>query len=51
MIVCIASHPNNYRGDLRAGKIYIIRGLKVMLDKDLAVMYNVEVKRLNEVVR
>lgn len=25
-------------------KIYIIRGIKVMLDKDLAEMYNVEVK-------
>jgi hypothetical protein len=29
-------------------KIYIIRGQKVMLDKDLAEMYGVEVKRLNE---
>lgn len=32
-------------------KIYIIRGQKVMLDKDLAEMYNVEVKRLNEAVK
>ena len=32
-------------------KIYIIRGLKVMLDKDLAEMYGVEVKRLNEAVK
>jgi len=32
-------------------KIYIIRGQKVMLDRDLAEMYNVEVKRLNEAVR
>ncbi|HMG82038.1 MAG TPA: ORF6N domain-containing protein [Ferruginibacter sp.] len=31
-------------------KIYIIRGVKVMLDKDLAEMYAVEVKRLNESV-
>lgn len=32
-------------------KIYIIRGQKVMLDKDLAEMYGVEVKRLNEAVK
>jgi hypothetical protein len=28
--------------------IYEIRGQKVMLDRDLAVLYEVEVKRLNE---
>ena len=32
-------------------KIYVIRGQKVMLDKDLAEMYGVEVKRLNEAVK
>lgn len=32
-------------------KIYVIRGLKVMLDKDLAEMYGVEVKRLNQAVK
>ncbi len=32
-------------------KIYVTRGLKVMLDRDLAEMYGVEVKRLNEVVK
>ncbi|MEO6734325.1 MAG: ORF6N domain-containing protein [Ferruginibacter sp.] len=32
-------------------KIFIIRGQKVMLDKDLAEMYSVEVKRLNESVK
>ena len=32
-------------------KIYFIRGQKVMLDRDLAEMYGVEVKRLNEAVR
>ena len=32
-------------------KIYQIRGHKVMLDQDLAEMYGVEVKRLNEQVR
>ena len=32
-------------------KIFIIRGQKVMLDRDLAEMYGVEVKRLNEAVK
>ena len=31
--------------------IYIIRGEKVILDNDLAVLYGVETKRLNEQVR
>ena len=31
--------------------IYIIRGQKVILDSDLAVLYGVETKRLNEQVR
>ena len=32
-------------------KVYIIRGMKVMLDKDLAEMYGVEVKILNQAVK
>lgn len=32
-------------------KIYVIRGMKVMLDADLAELYGVETKRLNEQVR
>ncbi len=32
-------------------RIYLIRGLKVMLDSDLAELYGVSVKRLNEQVR
>lgn len=32
-------------------KILIIRGQKVMLDKDLAQLYEVETKRLNEAVK
>lgn len=32
-------------------KIYIIRGRKVMLDRDLAVLYDVPTKRLNEAVK
>ena len=32
-------------------KIFEIRGCKVMLDFDLALMYNIENKRLKEAVR
>jgi len=32
-------------------KIYTIRGLQIMLDEDLAELYNVETKRLNEQVK
>ena len=32
-------------------KIYIVRGLKVMLDRDLARLYGVETRRLNEQVK
>ncbi|MFH2046303.1 MAG: ORF6N domain-containing protein [Pseudomonadota bacterium] len=34
-----------------ASKIYLIRGIKVMLDRDLADLYGVETKRLKEQVR
>ena len=34
-----------------ADKIYLIRGLKVMLDRDLAELYGIETKRLKEQVR
>ena len=34
-----------------ASKIYLIRGMKVMLDRDLAELYAVETKRLKEQVR
>ena len=33
------------------GMIYEIRGNKVMLDRDLALLYGVEIKRLNESVK
>lgn len=32
-------------------KIHVIRGLQVMLDRDLAIIYGVETKRLNEQVK
>ena len=37
--------------DAIASKIYLIRGTKVMLDRDLAALYGVETKRLKEQVR
>ena len=39
-----------YENEIEA-KILTIRGLQVMLDRDLAELYGVEVKRLNEQVR
>ncbi|MFH0752143.1 MAG: ORF6N domain-containing protein [archaeon] len=32
-------------------KIYTIRGLQVMIDRDLARLYDVSIKRLNEQVK
>jgi hypothetical protein len=40
--------------DLRAfiqSKIYVIRGMKVMLDRDLADLYGVETRTLNQKVK
>ncbi|MTH17846.1 ORF6N domain-containing protein [Flavobacterium sp. LC2016-01] len=34
-----------------SNKIYFIRGQKIMLDSDLALLYDVETKRLNEQVK
>lgn len=31
--------------------IYVVRGQQVMLDSDLAMLYQVETKRLNEAVK
>lgn len=31
-------------------KIYLLRGIEVMLDSDLALLYGVETKRINEAV-
>jgi len=33
------------------GKIYLLRGKKVMLDRDLATLYGVETRTLNQAVR
>jgi len=32
-------------------RIYVIRGKRVMLDSDLALLYEVEAKRLNQAVK
>jgi len=37
--------------ELIASKIYIIRRLKVMLDRDLAQLYGVEIRVLNQAVK
>src|SRR5680860_1244732 len=37
--------------EIISNKIYFIRGQKVMLDRDLAELYEVETKRLKEAVR
>jgi len=37
--------------ELIASKIYLIRDIKVMLDKDLAELYGVETKVLKQAVR
>ena len=37
--------------ELIANRIYVVRNQKVMLDRDLAELYEVETKRLKEAVR
>ena len=37
--------------DVLMQKIYIVRGQKVMIDRDLAVLYGYETKRMNEQVK
>jgi hypothetical protein len=37
--------------ELISSKIYFIRGIKVMLDRDLAVLYDVQTKALKQAVR
>ena len=43
-------HPT-IADELVMGKIYTIRGVKVMLDRDLADLYGLDTKRLKEAVR
>ena len=46
-----SKQPVSYSENDIVNKIYIIRGLKVMLDRDLAEMYDVPTSRLNEAVK
>ncbi len=44
-------HTSDITPELIRNKIYWIRGKKVMLDRDLALLYGVPTKRLNEAVK
>ncbi len=48
-----AKHHTNQiiPSEIVVNKIYIIRGMKVMLDKDLAALYEVETKVFNQAVK
>jgi hypothetical protein len=46
----VISSDNQIKADIES-KILVIRGQQVMLDRDLAKLYGVETKRLNEQVR
>ena len=41
----------NYKIDNIEEKIYTIRGKQVMLDSDVATLYNYETRRINETVK
>ncbi|MDR2282149.1 MAG: ORF6N domain-containing protein [Sphingobacterium sp.] len=43
--------PTTIADELLVSKIYQFRGQKIMLDSDLAELYGVETKRLNEQIR
>jgi len=43
--------PNLISAESITNKIFVIRGKRVMLDSDLAMLYGVSTKRLNEQVR
>jgi len=43
--------PNLVLPEAISQKIYLIRGHKVMIDKELANLYSVPIKRLNEQVK
>jgi hypothetical protein len=45
------TEPQLIPNEIIQSKIYHIRGFKVMLDRDLAVLYGVETKRLKEQVK
>lgn len=43
--------PETISLELIQSKIYIVRGVKVMLDRDLAILYGVTTKALNQAVK
>jgi hypothetical protein len=45
------ANKSNLPDEVLMNKIYMIRGLKIMLDRDLAELYGVETKRLKEQVK
>src|SRR5690606_22520237 len=45
------NHQITVAEEVIMNKIYVVRGQKVMIDRDLAVLYGVETKRLKEAVR
>jgi hypothetical protein len=45
------ANRSNLPDEVLMNKIYMIRGLKIMLDRDLAELYGVETKRLKEQVK
>lgn len=47
----LAVHEVEITDDLIMGQIYVVRGQKIMLDKDLALLYGVTTKVLNQAVR
>jgi hypothetical protein len=49
--VCVSPVTADHIVELVQTKIYSIRGQKVMLDADIAEIYGVETKRINEAVR
>ena len=52
-VIFVAENPQPMANDIQTiqNKIYEIRGQRVMLDRDLAELYGVETRRLNEQVK
>ena len=50
-VECVAAAANIETDEFIKSRIFTIRGVQVMLDRDLAVLYGVDVKRINEQVK
>ncbi len=48
---CLSTHEPNINENLVINQIYYVRKQKIMLDRDLAKLYGVETKVLNQAVR